>query len=119
DALLRNNIVLAAHDISDGGFLSALAEMTFGKSIGASVDLSETGGGRPINKLFAESGNRIIVEVSPDGEEKLSSLFTITLKKIGTTGGSRILIENINVSIIDLGVEDARKAWSEGFSSMI
>ncbi len=119
DALLENKIVLAAHDVSDGGLFSALAEMTFGKSIGASVDLSETGGGRPINKLFGESGNRIIIEVSPDVEERLSSLVSTTLRNIGTTGGQRILIENANVNIIDVGVEGARKAWSDGLSAMI
>ncbi|MCL4451233.1 MAG: phosphoribosylformylglycinamidine synthase subunit PurL [Candidatus Thermoplasmatota archaeon] len=119
DALISNDVILAAHDISDGGLFVALAEMAFGRSIGASVDISETNGGRPINKLFAESGNRVLIEVAPEKEKLLSSLVTATIKKIGTTLGDRIVIENVNMNLIDVKVEDAKRAWSEGLSKMI
>ena len=119
DALITNNIILAAHDISDGGLFVALAEMAFGRSIGVSVDISETNGGRPLNKLFAEGGNRILIEVAPEKEKMLNSLVTTTIKKLGTTIGDRIMIENVNMNLIDIKVEDAKKSWSEGLSRMI
>ena len=119
DALITNNIMLAAHDISDGGLFVALAEMAFGRSIGVSVDISETNGGRPLNKLFAEGGNRILIEVAPEKEKMLNSLVTTTIKKLGTTIGDRIMIENVNMNLIDIKVEDAKKSWSEGLSRMI
>ena len=119
DALISNNIILAAHDISDGGLFVALAEMAFGRSIGVSVDISETNGGRPLNKLFAEGGNRILIEVAPEKEKMLNSIVTTTIKKLGTTIGDRIMIENVNMNLIDIKVEDAKKAWAEGLSRMI
>ena len=119
DALISNNIILAAHDISDGGLFVALAEMAFGRSIGVSVDISETNGGRPLNKLFAEGGNRILIEVAPEKEKMLNSIVTTTIKKLGTTIGDRIMIENVNMNLIDIKVEDAKKSWSEGLSRMI
>ena len=119
DALISNNNILAAHDISDGGLFVALAEMAFGRSIGVSVDISETNGGRPLNKLFAEGGNRILIEVATEKEKMLNSLVTTTIKKLGTTIGDRIMIENVNMNLIDIKVEDAKKSWSEGLSRMI
>lgn len=119
DALISNNNILAAHDISDGGLFVALAEMAFGRSIGVSVDISETNGGRPLNKLFAEGGNRILIEVAPEKEKMLNSLVTTTIKKLGTTKGDRIMIENVNMNLVDIKVEDAKKAWAEGLSRMI
>ena len=119
ETLIAHDLVLAAHDISDGGLLNALSEMTFGRSIGVSVDISETGGGRAINKLFAEGGNRILVEVPHDKERIIENLVTATIRKLGTTGGNQILVENMDVDLIDIRVGDAKKAWSNGLSAFI
>ena len=55
------NMIVAAHDVSTGGLVNTLAEMSFGKGIGGEFDLSPIEAARTMNKLFAEGGNRIIV----------------------------------------------------------
>jgi phosphoribosylformylglycinamidine synthase II len=119
ELLISHEIILAAHDISDGGLFIALSEMSFGRSIGVSVDISEAARGRPINKLFAEGGNRILIEVPVDKEKMLESLVSVTIRKVGTTGGDRIVVENMDVNLISIKVEEAKKAWANGLSAMI
>jgi len=66
--------VLACHDISDGGLLTALAEMAIGGRLGATVDLGRVptlfGGGQgrhvDLTIAFAETPCRFILEVDPD-----------------------------------------------------
>jgi phosphoribosylformylglycinamidine synthase II len=56
-------LVLAAHDISDGGLAVTLAEMAFGGGLGIDVDLSATGLSGPGIALAAEGRSRFVVEV--------------------------------------------------------
>ncbi len=110
----ESRLILSAHDISDGGLAVALCEMTFGHSIGAKIDLSEAGYGRPLNRLFSEGGNRIIVEIEPGKEKEFSQLMGQSVTKIGVTGGDSIEIEDSGIKLIDVKVEDARSSWNSG-----
>jgi phosphoribosylformylglycinamidine synthase len=54
-ALIKGNMVLSGHDISDGGLLVSLMEMTFPRTeMGISVDLSSLGDD-PVTVLFNEN----------------------------------------------------------------
>lgn len=115
-----SGLVHACHDVSGGGLLNTIAEMTFGRSIGASLDLSSIEGSRSMNKLFAEGGNRIVVEVSESDEKEFRSLFSdFILKKIGTTGGSRFMIRDNEITLCDLSVSEAYQAWSGTLSTYL
>lgn len=118
-AALESNIILSAHDISDGGLACAISEMTFGLDIGARIDISEFSAARPINKLFAEGGNRILVEVSRDRAESFSSIFGSLCRKIGETGGNHLKISDIGVDIIDLPVDKMKEKWENGLTGLI
>ncbi|HAH31343.1 MAG TPA: phosphoribosylformylglycinamidine synthase subunit PurL [Elusimicrobia bacterium] len=74
---MRSGYVMAAHDISDGGFAAAAAEMAFGGDFGADLcpelcfaesGISET------ELLFGESPSRLLLEVDKKSESDFLSL---------------------------------------------
>ena len=76
---MRSGYVLAAHDISDGGFAAAAAEMAFAGDYGADLcpemcfaesGISET------ELLFGESPSRLLLEVDSEYESEFLSLVT-------------------------------------------
>lgn len=60
---MGRRLVVAAHDVADGGLAGTLAEMAFGGGLGFEVDLAATGLAGPGAALVAEGGSRIVVEV--------------------------------------------------------
>ena len=64
---IRKGWVRSAHDISDGGLLVALAEMSLASSgLGAEVDLPTDQDGRLDAALFSEAQSRILISAAPD-----------------------------------------------------
>jgi phosphoribosylformylglycinamidine synthase len=116
DAMLRlisGGKVLSCHDISDGGLAVTLCEMAIGGSMGAEVNLASMGAElRPDVKLFSESPTRWLIEVA--GE--LPKPEGIEIAKIGTVGGSSVMICEDEEILFDqpLSVIEAkwgRKLW--------
>ena len=69
---IGQGLVSAAHDLSDGGLLVAVAEMAISAGCGAQLELTASDL-RLERLLFAEGGARILVSVSPDRLEALQS----------------------------------------------
>ena len=73
--LIRSDVVTAAHDASEGGWLVALAESCITSGYGASIALdlpAELGSAlRPDAFLFAEGGSRVLVSVASGGGQRL------------------------------------------------
>jgi phosphoribosylformylglycinamidine synthase subunit PurL len=64
---IERGLVVASHDVSDGGLAVALAEMAFGGRLGVDVDLATTGLPGAGAALVAEGASRFVVEVrEPD-----------------------------------------------------
>jgi len=62
--LIRRGLVIAGHDISAGGLLTTLLEMTFSQpGIGMQVSLDQVGTGDIIQRLFAENPG-IVLQVN-------------------------------------------------------
>lgn len=59
----RAGLILSAHDVSEGGLLTAVAEMAFSEKAGLEIDLSSFGDLAPAVALFSESTGRILIEV--------------------------------------------------------
>lgn len=110
-AAIQERLVLAAHDIADGGLAVALAEMSFAKEIGVKVDLP---GPLPVEKkLFTETGG-FILEVSPENMTQLRRIFAsygVEMWIIGETREEPRLLMN---SVIDLPIKNAKDAWENG-----
>lgn len=59
--LIRDNLILAGHDISAGGLITTLLEMTFGRNdTGLKLDLNGLGGKDLIRLLFSEKPGIVI-----------------------------------------------------------
>ncbi|MGF1448735.1 MAG: phosphoribosylformylglycinamidine synthase subunit PurL [Opitutales bacterium] len=75
-AQITHGRIAAAHDLSDGGLLVALAEMLFhaeGPRFGAEVDLTDAGQSRRLDVLgFGEVHGRALVAVDPQHLDALS-----------------------------------------------
>jgi phosphoribosylformylglycinamidine synthase len=67
-ALIKNNFINAAHDVSDGGLFIALAEM--GMSGGLGFDIVSDAEVRKDAYLFGEAQGRVIVTVTEDDEDE-------------------------------------------------
>ncbi|MEW6193270.1 MAG: phosphoribosylformylglycinamidine synthase subunit PurL [Bacillota bacterium] len=60
---IASGAVLAAHDVSEGGLLTAVAEMAFGGGCGAEISLPEKT--RPDFYLFNETAGCFVLELAP------------------------------------------------------
>ena len=79
-----DGVLASAHDLSDGGLAQALAEGCLRHGVGARVEPA----GDPFLALFAESGARAVVGVSPDDEQRLVALAEahgVPLARLGET----------------------------------
>lgn len=108
---IEQGMVLSAHDISEGGLAVALAEMTFGATVGVSVNGSTAL--RPDVYLFSETGG-FVLEVPRDQVKNLKALFeaaSVPIFGIGdTTHEPRLRLQGV----IDLPVSEANNAWANG-----
>jgi len=72
--LISDSLILSGHDISDGGTVTALAEMAMSGNCGMEINLplSEYG---PLKRLFSEEAG-LIIEYLPEKQEKILSVFS-------------------------------------------
>jgi phosphoribosylformylglycinamidine synthase len=107
------------HDISSGGLLMAILEMSFGGPYGVEADISNVPG-RVNEKLFSELGSGILMEVPASLEKKfLKSFSRSNLKKIGITVENEIKIKENGKYIISDKIDKLRSIWERGLDSYI
>ena len=115
-----SNLILSSHDVSQGGIIQTLSEMTFGYGIGVTTDVSEMTYAKISAKLFAEGGNRMVVEVPAENEQKfLETLKDVDTLKIGITGGDSLIVNDSGREIINIPVEQLREKWESGLDNHI
>jgi len=93
---VASGLVRTAHDVSNGGLAVALAECGFsgpaGVRIGAQVELAD--GIRSDALLFGESTGRVLVATgNPDAVLERARAADVPARRIGTTGGTRLVIK--------------------------
>ncbi len=99
-ALIRDGLVTAAHDVSDGGILVALAEMAMPAKIGAVLAAPP---GIPAHAFwFGEDQARYLVTApDPDAIARLAKAATVPLARLGVTGGRAIAIDGERPVAVD------------------
>ncbi|TVR00101.1 MAG: phosphoribosylformylglycinamidine synthase [Desulfovibrionales bacterium] len=116
-AAIRSGLVRAAHDLSDGGLATALAEMAIGGRLGARIDLAHIPSipkKLPVTTLlYSESAGRLLVCVAPDQAGEFEALFAgQALSRIGHVQQEpTLLIKNADVPILSAPVERLATAW--------
>jgi phosphoribosylformylglycinamidine synthase subunit PurL len=113
---IRAGVISAAHDISDGGLLACVSEMCLGGDgdgkIGAQLlaPLEWAPGIMTDAALFGETPG-FVVEVGREHMARFEEICKTTNARpmrIGTTGGSRIAVED---SDCDVALTEAAAAW--------
>lgn len=110
-AAIQQGLVLAAHDISEGGVAVALAEMAFKNLIG--IDVKIPGDLSADKLLFGETGG-FILEIAPQHQEALHQLFNkyhTPCFIIGCTTSQPELHINSKIS---LSIHQAKQSWEHG-----
>lgn len=122
---IQANLVESAHDCSDGGLITALAECCFSSyrrdAIGCEVSLSDVkNSGSPSAELssaallFAETPSRIIlsaVDANVDQIAQIARENNVPAAVIGRTRGERIKVDLKGERVIDLSITEVEQAW--------
>ena len=103
--LIRKNLVTSVHDISSGGLLVALSEMSIGSNLGAKIYKPK----KLTNKFeyfFGEDQGRYIIEVEKANLEKVIKMLNgneVYYENIGKTQAKNFEVESeFNIGVNDL-----------------
>ena len=111
-SLIKSDLVLSGHDISAGGMITALAEMTFThENLGLEVDLSDLKESDLIKILFAENSG-ILIQFDKE-EEALEVLEKEGIKavKIGSPVANSKLIIKKDSTTLEYNIDQIRNLW--------
>ncbi len=110
--LIRKELILAGHDISAGGMITALLEMTFGRNdLGLNVDLSSVKE-KDTAKLFFSENPGIIIQVKASEKVKeILSANNITYHSIGQPTVNRTVAIKHYDNHFTLDVNQLRDLW--------
>ncbi len=90
-ALIRDGLVTAVHDVSDGGILVALAEMAMVSRIGAVLEAPH--GAIPFAFWYGEDQGRYLVTAKDHAEiERRAKGASVPIHRLGATGGRVIAL---------------------------
>ncbi len=114
---IDEGLILACHDLSEGGLALAIAEMAFSGDIGVEIDLDEISfdgkARRHDSILFSESNSRFLVEMRKENTNRFAELFQgLPTARIGNT----VKDKNLRISVgkrkvVDLPLLVLRKKW--------
>ncbi len=117
---IRDGVVTACHDLSDGGLGIALAEMCFAGAIGARIALDKVAGSQRFKRddflLFSESNSRFLCEVplrQRDVFEGLAAGLRIPCRVIGRTiPEPDLIVDGLRGDrVVRLSASEAESAW--------
>jgi phosphoribosylformylglycinamidine synthase subunit PurL len=120
-AAIRRGIIEAAHDCSDGGLASAVAESCIAGRVGAAIALDELSRQHSETRndvlLFAEEPSRIMVALPPEKWSALQQLAGekgVALRWLGSSGGESLRITRGDSTLLDLPLSGIDAAWRGG-----
>lgn len=91
--LIKNKLILSAHDISEGGLFVCLTESGFFKGLGFDVAQKDIA----IRKdayWFGEAQGRVVVSVNADKVNEFEGSLKVPFEKLGTVTSGEILVNN-------------------------
>jgi phosphoribosylformylglycinamidine synthase len=111
---IREKLIKAAHDCSEGGLAVALSEMAVQADLGFKVELNDPW--RSDVSLFGESQSRIIVSLGKEQEEELLNLLKETgveYSKLGEVTPQEVTIFHQGKEIVKTSSQELSQAWKE------
>ena len=93
--LIKNDLIIAGHDIGSGGLITSLLEMCFPSiNISANIDLSALNEKDSVKLLFSENCG-LIVQSKSEEIQKIFTQFSVEYYKIGEViSGDSMMIKN-------------------------
>jgi phosphoribosylformylglycinamidine synthase len=113
--LINENLILSSHDVSSGGLITTISEMTFSSGIGAKI-LKPKKLANFVNYLFGEDQARYVVEITSDNlskAEKIMRESNIYYEIIGFTQKNYLEVEDE----VKINVKDLFKINNEWYSN--
>ena len=109
--LIKGNKILAGHDISAGGLISAICEMSFAGDIGVEIT-SSARNKELIEELFCEKPGVVLQVDSGSSQEVIDSFekHKIPVRQIGTVKGTQLRLQADKFSF-SLPVSELRRCW--------
>jgi len=113
---IQGELILSAHDCSEGGLAVALAEMAIAGRLGVEADLRVLSGevARSDHALFSESHSRLVVEVAPEHQVAFEEAMAgHGWARIGAvTGDPRLCVTGLDGrQVVDVAVAQLRTTW--------
>jgi phosphoribosylformylglycinamidine synthase len=112
--LISENLILAGHDISDGGIITTLLEMAFAGNCGLNIRME--GPWSPFERLFAEEMGAVIECHSNDVRKAVEILdsFHLSSTVIGeATENKKILVAYNSQKVLEADMCALRECWEE------
>jgi phosphoribosylformylglycinamidine synthase len=112
--LISENLILAGHDVSDGGLITTLLEMAFAGNCGLNIRMD--GPWSPLERLFAEELGAVIECNAGDVPRVLKILdsFHLSSGVIGeTTEEKKVLVTYNSHAVLEAGMPVLREWWEE------
>jgi len=126
---IRQGLVAACHDLSEGGLATALAEMSIAGNLGAEIDIAalaiefdeppsnarQTTDMFQIIALFAESNSRFLVEVASEHQKAFEALLPSDQRTLlgKTIDSDSVRIRNGDETVLQASIVDLRNAWQQ------
>ena len=115
---IRDGLVRACHDLSEGGLAVAATEMAMAGGLGMTIDIDGVNGSLTATEiLFSESNTRFLAEVSPENADQFHSLLAeagIPVVRLGTIEPSgEIRVTRGEELVLQVAVGDAKQAWQK------
>ncbi|MFD2727056.1 phosphoribosylformylglycinamidine synthase [Hyunsoonleella rubra] len=109
--LIRNEQIVAGHDVASGGLITTLLEMCFAdNNLGAALDLSALNEKDSFKVLFGENAG-IVIQVKDDSVESVLSGSNIDFVNIGKVTESDILSVINDADVFTMTVSRLRDVW--------
>ncbi|WP_346042144.1 phosphoribosylformylglycinamidine synthase subunit PurL [Actinomadura chokoriensis] len=113
-AAIRDGLLTAVHDLSDGGLSQTLVEACLRGGLGARITLH----GDPFTALFSESVARAMVAVTPGSEARLAALCEsagVPVAQLGVAGGDALHVtgrgpDGDQQELFSIGLSELREA---------
>jgi len=112
--LVEDRVILAGHDVSDGGLITAVFEMAFAGNIGVELDVKQPSSFTTIGLLFSEEVG-LVLQVKEESQSVLESAFNecgVPVERLGSvTCGERIILAVNHEIVVDETVAKLRDLW--------
>ncbi len=110
---IKSGEILACHDVSEGGIIGSIAEMTFGGNCGVEIKLHIAFNGAPERFLFNETAGTFVVEVEDDktANKMFSGLPYIQLGK--TTRDKKINVKVGSNDLFSVSTDELKQVWKK------